>query len=159
MRRTLVLFLFLALVSSVSFAALSNEEQIRKRIDEFAAAWNKHDPTEMAYLWSADGDLINPFGQKASGLLQLQRLFQTEQSGPLKQSTFTVGRTSVRFLEPGLALLDADVEITGIANPDGTTGTIKPHVTNLMRKSGGQWWIVSSRAFLFPPPPAAAAAK
>ena len=66
----------------------SNEAQIHARADEFAAAWNKHDPTAMAYFWSVDGDLINPFGRKAKGLTEIQRLFQDEQNGPMKNSTF-----------------------------------------------------------------------
>lgn len=169
MRRTLFATVLLTLVSGVCFAASpkaasskaasstaepSNESQIQKRTDEFVAAWNKHDPTEMAYLWSADGDLINPAGQKASGLMQIQRLFQAEQSGLMKQSTFKVNSMSVRLIEPTLAIVDADLEVSGVAAPDGTTMTIKPHVINVMRKSGGQWWIVAARAYNFTPPPA-----
>ena len=154
MRRALSLCLLVAFVPAlpISAAAPSAEAQIRKVGDDFAAAWNKHDPTEMAYLWSADGDLINPFGKKASGLLQIQRLLESEQTTFMKNSTLKITSMSVRMLEPTLAIVDADLEIEGIANPDGTTVTLKPHVTNLMRMSGGRWWIASSRAFLFPPP-------
>jgi uncharacterized protein (TIGR02246 family) len=135
----------------------SNEAQVRARVDEFAAAWNKHDPTALAYFWSVDGDLINPFGRKAKGLTEIQRLFQDEHNGAMKNSTFTVTAESVRFLAPDLALVDMDSEVAGVAAPDGTTSTIKPHVFSVMRKSGGKWWISSARAFsyLAPPPPPA----
>lgn len=140
--------------------AKSNEQQIRERADEFAAAWNKHDTMSMAYVWSADGDLINPSGRKATGLMQIERLFADEHKGPFKDSTYTVTKMSVRFLEPTLAWVDSDAEITGVANPDGTIATIKPHVVLLMRKSGGKWWIVSARPYMFlPPPPPPAAPK
>ena len=137
----------------------SNEAQIHARADEFAAAWNKHDPTAMAYFWSVDGDLINPFGRKAKGLTEIQRLFQDEQNGPMKNSTFTVTRESVRFLAPDLALVDMDTEVAGVATPDGTTSTMKPHVFSVMRKSGGKWWISSSRVVNYLPPPAPPAPK
>jgi uncharacterized protein (TIGR02246 family) len=113
----------------------------------------------MAYFWSVDGDLINPSGRKASGLTQIQRLFADEHGGPMKQSTYKIVSQSVRFIEPALALVDQDAEISGVANPDGTTGTIKPHVVILMRKSGGQWWIAAARPYNYLPPPAPPAPK
>lgn len=154
MRRVLMATVLFVLVSGVAWAAPTNEEQIRKRFDDFAAAWNKHDPTELAYFWSADGDLINPMGRKAKGLTEIQRLFQDEQTTLFKQSTFHAGPQSIRYLEPGLAVVDADVDIQNVLNPDGSTANMKVHVANLMKKSGGQWWIVSARAynFLTPPP-------
>ncbi len=161
MRRAFMATVLFVFVSGICVAAPSNEDQIRKRIDDFAATWNKHDATALAYFWSVDGDLINPFARKAKGLTEIQKLFQTEHSTAMKQSTFKVNSVSIRFIEPTLALVDADAEISDVANPDGTTATIKPHLTNLMRKSGGQWWIVAARAFIFqlPPPPPAPAPK
>ncbi|HYS54838.1 MAG TPA: nuclear transport factor 2 family protein [Thermoanaerobaculia bacterium] len=146
-----------ALLSTAALGqpAKSNEQQIRDRLNEFAATWNKHDPTNMAYFWSVDGDLINPSGRKAKGLTEIQRLFQDEQTGVMKNSTYAVTSASIRMLEPTLAFVDSDAEITGVANPDGSTATMKPHVTVLMRKTGGKWWVVTARAFTFfiPPPP------
>ncbi|HEX9502575.1 MAG TPA: nuclear transport factor 2 family protein [Thermoanaerobaculia bacterium] len=133
--------------------AVSNDTQIRQLADDFAATWNKHDPTNMAYFWSADGDLINPSGRKAKGLTEIQRLFQDEHKGPLKDSTFTVTGLSIRYLDSTLALMDEDAEISGVTNPDGSTVTLKPHVFNVLRKSGGKWWIVSTRAYSYLPPP------
>lgn len=157
MRRALVAAIFFALLSGIGVAAPTSEDQIRKRIDEFAAAWDKHDPTALAYFWSADGDLINPLGRKAKGLTEIQRLFQDEQTTLMKQSSFKPGTVSIRWIEPALAVVDFDVEIANMLNPDGTTTNAKDHVVSLMRKSGGQWWIVSARAysFLTPPPPPA----
>jgi uncharacterized protein (TIGR02246 family) len=139
--------------------AISNEAQIRQLADDFAAAWNKHDPTAMAYFWSADGDLINPVGRKAKGLTEIQRLFQDEHNGPMKNSTYAIPNVSIRFLDSTLALVDNDSEISGITNPDGSTSTLKAHVFNVLRKSGGKWWIVSARAYNYLPPPQPPAPK
>jgi uncharacterized protein (TIGR02246 family) len=132
---------------------ISSEAQIRQLADDFAAAWNKHDPMAMAYLWSANGDLINPAGRKAKSLTEIQKLFQDEHNGPLKNSTFAVTGLSIRYLDSTLALVDEDAEISGVANPDGSTMTLKPHVFNVLRKSAGKWWIVSARAYSYTPPP------
>jgi len=161
MKRVLAAAVAAVLISTVGFAADTPEQQIRNRIDEFAAAWNKHDPTAMAYFWSVDGDLINPSGRKASGLTEIQRLFADEhgQNGPMKQSTYKSVSVKIRFLEPTLALLDQDIEISGITAPDGSTVTQKSHVAALLRKSGGQWWINSVRAYNYLPPPPPPAPK
>jgi len=141
------------LISSFAFAQKSDEQMILDRAQEFADAWNKHDPTALAYLWSADGDLINPMGRRASGLTEIQRLFADEQSKAMKNTTYTINSMKVRFLNPQMAIIDQDAEVSGIAAPDGTTMTMKPHVVALVSKSGGQWWLTSVRAYTFVPPP------
>ncbi len=160
MVRALVASFAAILISIVAVAKESNEQQIRNRADEFAAAWNKHDPQAMAAVWSAEGDLINPFGRKARGIADIVKLFQEEHTTAMKSSTFTVTSMSVRYIEPTLALADWDAEISGIMNPDGTPGpTTKPHVTSLLRKSGGKWWVLAARAMNFTPPPPPPAPK
>jgi uncharacterized protein (TIGR02246 family) len=162
MKRVLAATAIALLISSFGFAAeapKSDEELIRARAQEFADAWNKHDPTAMAYVWSVDGDVVNPSGRRASGLTEIQRMFADEQSKAMKNTTFTVTGLKVRFLNPQTAIVDEDLEVAGIANPDGTTATMKPHVTSVMTKSGGQWWIASARAFAYLPPPPPPPAK
>ena len=159
MKRVLAAIFVGLLISSVAFAQKSDEEMILARAQEFADAWNKHDATAMAYLWSADGDLINPMGRRASGLTEIQRLFADEQSKAMKGTTFTITGMKLRFLNPQMAIVDQDAEVTGVAAPDGSTMSIKPHVVALMSKSGGQWWLTSVRAYVYQPPPPPPPAK
>ena len=153
MKRVLAATFMGLLISSVAFAQKSDEAMILARAQEFADAWNKHDATALAYLWSADGDLINPMGRRASGLTEIQRLFADEQSKAMKATTFTITGMKVRFINPQMAIIDQDAEVTGIAAPDGTTVSMKPHIVALVSKSGGQWWVTSLRAYAFVPPP------
>lgn len=158
MKRVLVAAMAALLMSTLGFAAetKNDEQMIRDRAQEFADNWNKHDPTAMAYLWSVDGDVVNPFGRRASGLLEIQRMFADEQSKAMKSSTYTVKSVKVHFLNPQTAIVDQDVEVAGVGNPDGTTATMTPHLTAVMTKSGGQWWIASARAFNYVQMPPAA---
>ena len=153
MKRVLAATFVGLLFSTFAFAQKSDEEMIRARAQEFADAWNKHDATAMAYVWSADGDLINPMGRRASGLTEIQRLFADEQSKAFKDSTYTMTAMKVHFLSPMTAIMDQDAEITNVAAPDGSTTTLKPHISALLTKSGGQWWLTSVRAYMFLPPP------
>jgi len=159
MRRVLAAIFVGLFISSFAFAQKSDEQMILDRAQEFADAWNKHDATALAYLWSADGDLINPMGRRASGLTEIQRLFADEQSKAMKNTTFTITGMKVRFVNPQMAVIDQDAEVTGIAAPDGTTMSLKPHVVALVSKSGGQWWLTSVRAYTFLPPPPPPPAK
>jgi len=159
MRRVLAAIFVGLFISSFAFAQKSDEQMILDRAQEFADAWNKHDATALAYLWSADGDLINPMGRRASGLTEIQRLFADEQSKAMKNTTFTITGMKVRFVNPQMAIIDQDAEVTGIAAPDGTTMSLKPHVVALVSKSGGQWWLTSVRAYTFLPPPPPPPAK
>jgi uncharacterized protein (TIGR02246 family) len=145
---------------SAAFANPAVEAEIKARNDEFVNAWNRHDAKALASLWAPDGDLINPFGQMAKGPAEVEKLFTNEHtgSGALKKSTYKTTKMSVRPLSSDMALVDYEVEITGMASPDGKAqSALKPHVTSLMKKANGKWWIVSARAFeLLPAPPMAA---
>jgi uncharacterized protein (TIGR02246 family) len=159
MKRVLAAAAAAVLISALGFAKESNEQQIRARVDAFSEAWNKHDTVAMTAFWSFDGDLINPAGRMAKGMTQIQKLFQDEHSTVMKQSTYKTNSMPIRFIQPDLALADADTEISGVANPDGTTATIKVHVVTLWRKSGAQWWVVAARAYNYLPPPPPPAPK
>ena len=159
MKRVLAATFVGLLISSFAFAQKSDEEMILARAQDFADAWNKHDPTALAYFWSADGDLINPMGRRASGLTEIQRLFASEQSTAMKNTTYTIKGMKIRFLNPQMAVVDQDAEVSGITNPDGTTITMTPHVMAVVTKSGGQWWLTSVRAYSYVPPPPPPPAK
>lgn len=151
----LVLLLLVALPLAV-VAAESPEQQIRKRIDEFAAAWNRHDAQAMAAFWAPNGDLINPFGRAARGRAEIVALIQNEQATMLKQSTFKVLSATVRFVEPDIAVVDGEAEIDGILQPDGTTAPpFMIHLNNVMTKSKGTWWTYAARPVSYVKPPAA----
>ncbi|HUJ13654.1 MAG TPA: SgcJ/EcaC family oxidoreductase [Thermoanaerobaculia bacterium] len=152
MKRVLAALVGALLTSGIAFAAdapKSDEEMIRARVQEFADAWNKHDATAMAYFWSADGDLVSPFGRRASGLTEIQRFFADEHSKAMKNSTYEIKNIKVRFLNPQTAILDHDVDVNGVTAPDGSSASLSAHVTAVLTRSGGQWWIASSRAFSY----------
>jgi uncharacterized protein (TIGR02246 family) len=154
MRRVTVVFVLLMVVVSVA-ASASVESEVKARGEEFAAAWNRHDAKTMARLWAPEGDLINPFGRFAKGRGPIEKLFQDDQSGPMKTSHYRNVASSVRTLTPDLAIADFDVEITGMKAPDNTAlPTLKPHVTSLFKKESGKWWILTARAFNYTPAPA-----
>ncbi len=131
----------------------SNEMEIRKAADDFAIAWNRHDAKAMSELFAPDGDLINPRGGMAKGRAEIEALYRNDHASIMRSSVLKItGAPSIRFVEPEIAFVDSDVEVSGALNPDGSAApTQKAHVARLMRKSGGKWWIVASRAYAAPP--------
>jgi uncharacterized protein (TIGR02246 family) len=131
---------------------------IESRMNEFVAAWNAHNPKAMAAAWAEDADVINPFGVKAKGRAEIEKLFEGEQGGPMKASTYTIKSSSLRTLDHGIVLGDWDCVITGIIGPDGQAMPEFPHhVTTVYVENGGKWWAEYVRAYGYLPPPGAPA--
>jgi len=163
MSKRLLLPVLLALIalSPAPFARAqdSSDEDaaIRKRHDEWCEAWNKHDPKAMAAFWTADGDLINPFGRHAKGTAEIEKLFTEEQTGPMKDSTYSGTVENIRHIGD-VAIVDVEGEITGMKNAEGNEmPPFKHHVTWIARKVDGKWMAEGARAFAYRRPPAGAA--
>jgi uncharacterized protein (TIGR02246 family) len=140
-----------ALLSLLSTAALAADDQaIKDRVDQFQAAWNKHDSKAMAAIWAEDGDLINPFNRTAHGRGDVEKLFADEHTGPFKGSTYTTKAVTVRSLTPDVAMTDVTATISGVQGPDGSAARDVPHhVALVFVKKDGAWMIASARAFQF----------
>jgi uncharacterized protein (TIGR02246 family) len=159
MRRMLVATLAVVFLFAGPAPKQSNETEIQKRLDEFAAAWNAHDAKAMAALFAADADVMNPTGRMSKGRAEIEANYETDHTtGINRMATFKMtGPASIRFIEPEIALVDVDADVTGAMNPDGSMDAARrSHITRVMKKSGGKWWIVASRAMRFAPPPAPA---
>src|SRR5262245_3280832 len=77
-------------VAQRASAADDEAANVRKSCSAFVTAWNKHDPKAMAAIFTEDATIVNPFGVKAKGRAEIEKLFTTEQTGPLKESSVEV---------------------------------------------------------------------
>lgn len=133
------------------FAKESSETAIRATDQAFAAAWNRHDVQAMASTWAKDGDLVNPSGRVAVGRNQIEMLLQEEQTSVFRNSTYTPGTLSIRFLTPGIAVAESVTEISGAKNPDGTdVPTMTVHITRVVQKINGKWLTQTARPVIYP---------
>jgi uncharacterized protein (TIGR02246 family) len=130
------------------------QSTIEGRMKEFAAAWNKHDPKAMAAAFAENCDLLNPFGIRARGRAEIEKLFEGEHAGVMKASTYTITSTGLQKISAGVVLGDWDCTITGMTAPDGHALPAFPHHVTLTYVSvGGDWRAVAVRAFQLLPPP------
>ena len=125
---------------------------------EFIAAWNVHDAKKMAAVWAENGDLINPFGQKATGRAGIEKFFEGEQAGPMKGTTYKLESSSIRQLDRETAIADWEGVVTGMMDANGQPQPpFRHHVFGVYVKKGGHWQAAAIRAFAFKaiPEPAA----
>ena len=156
MKKLLLLPVLFALFTLPTARAGQEEESaaIRQRHDEWAASWNKYDPKLMASFWTADGDLINPFGRHARGTAEIEKLFTDEHTGPMAGTTYAGTIENIRYLGKTHAIIDVAGEITGMKGPDGAAAPpFKHHVTWIAEKKAGKWMALGARAFVALPAP------
>ncbi len=123
---------------------------IERRLGDFVAAWNRHEPAQMASVWHDDGDLINPWGRIAKGREQVQALFRDEHSGPMKTCTYHMTTTSLRLVSGDVAVVDSESTLTGMRDAAGKElPPYKPHIVLVLNKRDGEWRILCARPYAF----------
>lgn len=143
-----------AIPTSARAADSATKAAIERLDSEFVAAWNAHDAKKMAAVWADDGDLINPFGQKASGRAAIEKFFEAEQAGVMKGTTYAIESTSVRELDRNTAFGDWEAVVTGMTGPDGKAlPPFRHHVSSVFEMKGGHWKAAAVRAYEFKPVP------
>ncbi len=151
MKKLLLLPILLGLITLPAARADQKEEDaaIHHRHDEWAAAWNKHDPKLMAAFFVADGDLINPFGRHVQGTADIEKLFTDEHNGIMVGTTYAGTIENIRYIGKKVAIVDVAGEISGMKGPDGAAAPpFKHHVTWIAEKKAGKWMADGARAFV-----------
>ncbi len=156
MKTLLLLPILLGLINTPTARADQKEEDatIHQRHDEWAAAWNKHDPKLMAAFFVADGELINPFGRHAKGTAEIEKLFTDEHNSAMAGTTYAGMIENIRYIGKNVAIVDVSGEISGMKGPDGAAAPpFKHHVTWIAEKKAGKWMADGARAFVLLPAP------
>jgi uncharacterized protein (TIGR02246 family) len=145
-------------LAGAAVAQAKDETEIKGRVEAFAAAWNKHDVKALTAMWTADGDLIDPFGSGAKGRAEIEKFWQQQHATGLKGTTYTVAGQTIRMLKPDIAIAEWDGTITGLKSADGKDlPALKHHVTIVLAKEASQWLFVAARPVVYAPPPGSGA--
>ena len=138
-------------------AADSNEAAIKDLNEQWVAAWNAHDPKRMAAVWADDVSLINPFGVKCSNRAEVEKLFEQEQGGVMKASTYKIDSFTLRKACDDVMVGDWEATVTGMIDPNGNPlPPFSHHGTAVYQNRGGHWALTMVRAFQPLPLPGAA---
>jgi uncharacterized protein (TIGR02246 family) len=123
----------------------SDTDSVGKFLTQFAESWAANDGAVLGDLFTEDGSLINPFGQRVDGRAAIAAMYDDYFNGMLAGTTTTVAVESVRAIDDGHALADAEQTITAA---DGTV-VLVAHLTALLRRRGEEWRFADSRPYAF----------
>lgn len=146
----------LALSRSAPAAPLDDTQQLRKRSEAFVAAWNVHDPKALSATFALDADLIDARGVRTVGRDAIQQAYAEQHGteGLMRESAVEVKDEPIRFVTPEVAISDTSVVVTGVFDKDGEKqAEVRMHITNVWRKSNGEWWVIASRPVVRPSEP------
>jgi uncharacterized protein (TIGR02246 family) len=85
----------------------------------FTVAWGARDAAALAALLAEDGDMLSLTGGWAEGRRDVQALFRDELAGAFSQSRLVTGKTRLRPLGPGAAVLQQRFVLSGMVDAQG----------------------------------------
>jgi uncharacterized protein (TIGR02246 family) len=116
---------------------------IQQTVEHFLDAWNKHDAHAFAMTFTEDADFTNVAGVHAHGRANVDTFHARVFATLFKDSHQTAQIRSIRFLNPYLAAVDVDWQMTGAIRPNGTPMPNRKGLLNwlMARQPDGSWLI------------------
>lgn len=130
---------------------LSDEDAIKHTWSRFSNAWQRGDAREVTAVFDPDGDhrMLAGGGRVVQGRSELERAFTrafAHRSGNTRR-TLECALTSVRFLQPDLAIVDGTLMFGPRAQVDGRPLPAgEEPFTAVMRRHDEGWSIAACRA-------------
>jgi uncharacterized protein (TIGR02246 family) len=144
MFRNVAVGLALVALASATVRAQSKDdmEALQKLPQLHCDAWNKGDAHALANLFAEDGDFVTVATVYLHGRKDYEEFHARLLNGRFKESKFTPIHTTVRFLNPDLAVIHWSWKMTGDKNYDGTPRPPRfGMMTIIAKKQAGSWQI------------------
>jgi uncharacterized protein (TIGR02246 family) len=138
-----IFFFFLLTLSRIGIAQSAAEEGIQHTLNDFATAWNTHDPRTFSMVFAEDADFTNVRGLTAHGRTDIQQFHTKPFSTNLKDSNLKITGRKIRMINPDLAAVDAWWEMSGAVGPDGKPIPFRKGVLILIVALNGDRWLIS----------------
>lgn len=120
----------------------SDSAAIKQCVAAWSAAWNSHDAHATAMKYTEDGDFTNTTGIPSHGSKALEDHYNEIFTTFLKDAHRTDTVRSIRVLNPNMASVDIDWQMTGAKTRDGKDVPIrKGLLTWIVTKQNGEWKI------------------
>lgn len=128
---------------SVAAGQTTDEGEIRDLQARQADAWNRHDATAYANLFTEDGDVVNVVGWWWKGRAEIERKLTAAFAFVFRESTLSITDVSVRFLSADLAIAHVTWTMTGAKAPPEIPQPREGIEVQVLRKVAGKWLITS----------------
>ena len=124
----------------------ADRASIQAFLDQASQVWKTNDGRAFAELFTEDGSLINPFGERADGRGAIGDMYSEYFKGMLSGTSSTTTVQSVRVIGDGHVFADCDQSVTGA---DGQA-VLVVHLATLLQRDGDSWRFVDARPYTFP---------
>jgi uncharacterized protein (TIGR02246 family) len=121
----------------------ADEASIHQVLAKFIGAWNLHDAKAFSMVFAEDADFTNIRGASAHGRTNIDSFHAPVFRTLFKDSYQKVTHSTIRFIRPNVAAVDAWWEMTGSTSSSGQPIPLRKGLLNfVMARSGGKWVIV-----------------
>lgn len=142
-----ILFLLMLFSTSCESKKKQENEAFQTIANDFASAWNKHDPKAMANFWTNDGDLLSPWEKVYRGKQEIENHFSEEHTNGMKDSHINLTIQNIRFIDSNTAFVDADITISDMKVAGERASPYHNHAAFLFVKKDGKWEILAARPY------------
>jgi uncharacterized protein (TIGR02246 family) len=142
-----MLFLVVVVLAMTLGAPPRQDEQtIRKMVTQAIDRLNKGDVSAFEDFWDEDADYVGVDGTLIIGRTEIQQFFRKLASSSAALSQQIVSIERIRFLTPGLAIVDDSWTVTGARDAAGKEmAPIKGRGVEVVQKKDGRWWFAATR--------------
>lgn len=145
----LLVIVFPSVGTSEMPADSADEAGLKNMISNFKAAWTKCDKKALAALLAEDGDFQSPYDFFAKGRAAIEAFYSGVFSSGYCGSKGEGEIASIRFVQPGLAIMDGTWRISGAHDQSGDEAPEeKGRFTAVATKGSGAWLIVAQREMI-----------
>lgn len=121
----------------------ADETSIHQVLADFISAWNLHDAKAFSMVFTEDADFTNVRGMSAHGRTNIDSFHAPVFRTWFKDSYQKITRSTIRFIEPNVAAVDAWWEMTGSTSRSGQPIPLRKGLLNfVMTKTSDKWAII-----------------
>ena len=96
-----------------------DEHAIRDIILQMTEGFNKHDAKAATQMYTSNADFVNVRGDKYTGAEEIQQKLAAILSTRAKEATLNTLNTTIRFVNPELAIAHVSNELSGLVDAAG----------------------------------------
>ena len=138
----------LACAAVITFSATAagqaaDDAAIRELQRRQADAWNRHDATGYANLFTEDGEVVNVVGWWWKGRSQIESRLTDAFAFVFRDSRMAIADVQTRHLAPTLAIAHVEWTMSGAKTPPGIPEPRHGTQLQVLKKIGGKWLIYS----------------
>ena len=114
-----VLLFFILMSCNQDHDPGKDEQAIRDIILQMTEGFNKHDAKAATQMYTSNADFVNVRGDKYTGAEEIQQKLAAILSTRAKEATLKTLNTTIRFVNPELAIAHVSNELSGLVDSAG----------------------------------------